>query len=147
MRLSYFLVRGAWVLLSIAALDACLRDAVHETSYLQSPGDWPVYGGNSEAQRYSALTQINRRNVAQLKFAWRFDSAERGDPETNPLIADGVLYAYSPTLKVIALDAAGGKQLWQFDPGIQTGQPSRGLTMWSDAITRRLFAGVMNYLD
>jgi quinoprotein glucose dehydrogenase len=33
------------------------------------------------------------------------------------------MYAYTPTLKVIALKAATGKQLWQFDSGLNGGQP------------------------
>jgi quinoprotein glucose dehydrogenase len=126
-------------------LGACQRSAVQEQTQF-SEYDWAVYGGNAEAQRYSPLTQVDRNNVSRLKVAWRFDSTEEGDPETNPLIANGVLYAYTPTLKVVALDGATGKQLWRFDPGMQAGQPSRGLTLWSDGHQRRLFAGIMNYL-
>lgn len=56
------------------------------------------------------------------------------------------MFAYTPSLKVIALDAASGKLLWTFDPGIKGTQPSRGLTYWSGGTENRLFAGVMNFL-
>jgi quinoprotein glucose dehydrogenase len=117
--------------------------------------DWPVYGGSSSADRYSVLQQINRHNVSRLHAAWRFDMNEPGDSETSPIIVGRTLYAYTPGLKVIALDAASGRLLWKFDAGIRgtvmapgltfTG-PARGLSYWSDGHDSRLLAGVMNYL-
>jgi quinoprotein glucose dehydrogenase len=43
-----------------------------------------------------------------------------------------VLYGYTATLQVVALDGTTGKQLWHFDSGIVGRQPSRGLSYWSD---------------
>src|ERR1700722_17281336 len=78
--------------------------------------DWPVYGGQAAGDHYSSLSQINRTNVSQLRLAWKFDTGERGgNPETSPIIVGHVLYAYTPSLKVIAIDAASGKLLWKFD--------------------------------
>src|SRR5207244_10369001 len=34
---------------------------------------WPKSGGNLFNQNYSALTQINRQNIAGLKAVWRAD--------------------------------------------------------------------------
>ena len=70
-----------------------------------------------EGQHYSPLTQINRNNVTKLKVQWTYDTGEEGILETNPLIVGRVLYAYTPSQKVIALDAATGKLLWKFDSG------------------------------
>src|SRR6202035_762877 len=95
----------------LLCVSACQKRVVHESA-AASPTDWAVYGGNSQAQRYSPLTQIDRNNVSRLQEVWRFSSSELGDPETNPLILAGVLYAYTPTLKVVALNAATGTQLW-----------------------------------
>ncbi len=108
--------------------------------------DWPAYGGSSEDMRYSSLAQINRSNVKKLQVAWSFDSGETGGLQTSPLVIDGVLYAYSPTQKVIALDARTGKLLWKFDSGIVGRQPDRGLATWTDGTHRRILADVMNFV-
>jgi quinoprotein glucose dehydrogenase len=108
--------------------------------------DWPVYGGTPEDMRYSSLAQINRSNVKNLQMAWSFDTGETGGLQTSPIIVEGVLYAYSPTQKVIALDARTGKLLWKFDSGIVGRQPDRGLATWTDGRQRRILAGIMNYV-
>ena len=55
-----------------------------------------------------------------------------------------MLYAYSPSQKVIALNAATGKLLWKFDPGVHGWQPARGLAYWTDGKEKRILAGIMN---
>ena len=112
----------------------------------QANVDWPVYGGQVEGQHYSPLTQINRNNVTQLKVQWTYDTGEEGIVETNPLVVGRVLYAYTPTEKVIALDAVTGKLLWKFDSGIKAQHWARGVSYWTDGKEHRIFAGVMNYL-
>ena len=108
--------------------------------------DWPVYGGQAADDHYSDLTQINRTNVKTLGVAWKYDTGETGGMETSPVIVGHVLYAYTPSQKVIALHAASGKLLWKFDSGIKGQQPARGVAYWTDGKESRVFAGVMNYL-
>lgn len=108
--------------------------------------DWSAYGGSVEDTRYSSLAQINRKNVSKLQVAWSYDTREIGGFQTSPIIVDGVLYGYTPTQKVIALDASTGKLLWKFDSGIVGRQPVRGLATWTDGQHRRIMAGVMNYV-
>ena len=55
------------------------------------------------------LTQINRDNVAKLQVAWTYDSHDAfngSEMQSNPIVVDGVLYATTPTLKVVAVNAA-----------------------------------------
>jgi quinoprotein glucose dehydrogenase len=112
--------------------------------------DWPVYGGSADGQpantHYSPLKQIDRSNVSQLRVAWQFDSGETGGLQTSPIVVGHVLYGYTPSQKVVALDASTGKLLWKFDSGVNGTQPARGVTYWSDGKQGRLFAGVMNLL-
>ena len=108
--------------------------------------DWPVYNGGADGDHYSKLTQIDRDNVAKLAVAWTYDTGEKGGIQTNPLIVGRTLYAYTPTQKVVAVDAATGKQKWRFDSGINGSQPVRGLSWWTDGKQGRIFAGVMNFL-
>ena len=113
---------------------------------MQRDLDWPAYNGGIDGDHYSRLAQIDRTNVSRLKIAWQFDTGEKGNLETNPLIVGRVLYACTPEGKIFALDGATGKLLWTFDPGFKNTQPSRGLSWWTDGIRARLFAGVLNYL-
>ncbi len=81
--------------------------------------DWPVYGGDRNNTHYVTLDQISPENVDQLEVAWMFetgDSFPGSEMQTNPIVIGGIMYATTPKLKVIALDAATGEQLWIFDP-------------------------------
>src|ERR1700730_1390351 len=116
--------------------------------------DWAVYGGTPQNNRFSSLTQINRKNVKRLRVAWTFDTEESGGLQTSPIVVDGVLYGLTPSQKVFALNAATGKLLWKFDSGILGTQPDRGLAYWSDGEDqeggrrkdRRILVGVMNFV-
>ena len=107
---------------------------------------WSAYGGTPDQIRYSALQQINRRNVRQLRVAWTYDSGETGGLQTQPIVADGVLYAYTPSHKTIALRAATGTLLWRFDSGLKGQGANRGVMYWSDGKEKRVFAAVDQYL-
>ncbi len=111
--------------------------------------NWAAYGGNSGGTRYSALKQINTRNVASLKEAWRYDTADgTAASQTQPLVVDGVLYGVTPKHKTVAVNAATGKKIWQFDSGMEGNSPNRGLVYWRDPVTKkaRIFAGVKSFL-
>jgi len=110
--------------------------------------EWPVNGGPGNI-RYSALTQINPSNVARLQLAWSYDAHDAfkdSEMQSNPIIVDGMLYATTPKLRVIALEAATGREIWSFDPNQGTqGQRRyrhRGVTVYKD----RVFFTHRNYL-
>ncbi|MEP7346459.1 MAG: PQQ-binding-like beta-propeller repeat protein [Gemmatimonadaceae bacterium] len=103
--------------------------------------DWPVYGGGTANIKYSVLTQISPANVAQLKVAWTYETHDEftgSEMQSNPIVIDGVLYATSPKLRVFALDAATGRELWSFDPKTYDNRPGRyrhrGVTVYKDRV-------------
>src|SRR5258708_17635363 len=108
----------------------------------QAPSvDWPIYGGTSDNTRYSTLSQITPANVKHHAVAWTYETHDEfkgSEMQANPIVIDGVLYATTPRLRVIALDAATGRELWSFDPTL--GKPStqrfrnRGVTVHDDRV-------------
>jgi quinoprotein glucose dehydrogenase len=110
--------------------------------------DWPVYLGDKSSSHYSVLKQINVKNVSRLQVAWTYHSGDgrsddRSQIQCNPLIIHGVLYGTSPMLKLLAVDAASGHELWRFDPFDGSGGQNslgvnRGVVYWADGLDRRL---------
>ncbi|HLH19211.1 MAG TPA: PQQ-binding-like beta-propeller repeat protein [Bryobacteraceae bacterium] len=109
---------------------------------------WPVNGGPDNI-RYSPLQQITPANVSRLELAWRWDSHDEfkdSEMQSNPIVVDGVLYATTPKMRVVALDAATGREIWVFDPNPPGGTirrvRNRGVTVHQD----RVFFTWRNYL-
>jgi quinoprotein glucose dehydrogenase len=99
--------------------------------------DYPFYGGDPGAQRYSTLTQIDARNVSQLKEVWRYDLGGPAAIENQPIVVNGILYGMG-TDTIFALDAATGKIKWETKPPNVAGRNPRGETFWTDGKERRL---------
>ena len=113
----------------------------------ESSVEWQVYSGDLAGTKYSSLDQINRTNVGSLEIAWIFRTGDRGNTiECNPIIVDGTMYVTSPSLRVIALDAATGGVRWEFNAG--GGGVNRGVMYWEDADRqdRRIYYSVGNFL-
>jgi quinoprotein glucose dehydrogenase len=114
--------------------------------------DWPNVNGDKGGTRYSPLTQIHRGNVGRLRVAWTYHTGDGAAGssgstiECTPVVAEGMLFvtSCSPRPKVIALDAATGRERWKFDPyGDESSEPrkvypnasggvNRGVAFWSD---------------
>ncbi len=107
---------------------------------------WSAYGGTPDQVRYSTLAQIDRTNVGQLAVAWTYDSGESGGLQTQPIVADGLLFANTPSHKAFALRADTGALVWTFDSGIKSQGPNRGLMYWAEGDDRRVYAAVDQYL-
>src|SRR5262245_14256509 len=140
-------VGGAWrraallaavVLLCVGCLAALYGDAPR-------PGQWPSYGNDPGGTRYSALAQIDRTNVTQLRAAWTYRTGEIGGAppyghiafEATPLMVDGTLFLSTPYNRVVALDPETGAERWAYDPKVDRTRrlaivTSRGVSTWLD---------------
>ena len=137
-----------------------------ESSAQETPGtaarvEWPSWGGDPGSMHYSPLTQVNRENVANLKFAWEWDTGEGplsgprlpvpdnpvrpGSFENTPVVRDGVMYVSTSYNKVVALNPDTGEVEWTYDPRITewgqvpngTGFVHRGVALWEDGDGKR----------
>jgi quinoprotein glucose dehydrogenase len=124
--------------LSVAAVAVWLVAVFQATSTGDVP--WTVNGGIDNI-RYSPLKQINKDNVSKLQVAWTYDSHDAfksSEMQSNPIVVDGVLYATTPTMKVVAIDAATGTEVWKFDPSGGSTSTARarhrGVTVYKDRV-------------
>ncbi len=119
--------------------------------------NWTYHGGDFANTRYAPLSQIDAKNVGDLKIAWRWTSIETdvmaknpdihsGTFKATPLVVDGVMYLPTSFCQIVALDAGTGELLWQFDPqSYEAGRPTglgfqhRGLSYWTDGEDARVF--------
>src|SRR5439155_16359452 len=110
--------------------------------------NWPTNGGPGNS-RYSPLGDITRINVRRLQVAWTYDSHDAfkgSEMQSNPIVVDGVLYATTPTLQVVALAADTGRELWKFDPGAGAGSRGRFRHRGVVVADHRVFVSFRNYL-
>ena len=111
-----------------------VRQAVRE------PGSWLTYHGTYDAQRFSALDEINRANVQQLRPVWMYQVQGRHHFETTPLVFDGVMYLTDPPSDVVALDVKTGRPLWAYRRSLPgdlracCGDVNRGVAALGDQI-------------
>ena len=95
-------------------------------------GEWPSYNGNLQAQKYSPLPYVDPTTIHDLELAWvwegKIDSGANtrgtnrrrswsGQPfKATPLMVDGRVFVRTRLSTVVAINAATGNELWEFDP-------------------------------
>ena len=125
-------------------------------SFAQAGAEWPVWGGDLGASKFSSLADVNRSNVARLARAWEWTTGETANAETGvrpgnfqatPLMIGDTLFLSTSYNRVVALDANTGREYWSYDPkAYVAGQPPngtgfvhRGVATWTDGAQRRVF--------
>lgn len=113
------------------------------SSALFAQADWPSFGNDPGAMRYSALRQIDRNNVKQLKQSWIFRTGKPGS-EAVPVVINGIMYVNAPD-GVYALVPETGELLWKYDASPVA---LRGLAYWPGAggLHSRVFTGNGHFL-
>ncbi|MGN6436209.1 MAG: pyrroloquinoline quinone-dependent dehydrogenase [Agriterribacter sp.] len=119
----------------------------HAQQTKKNNAGWSHYGGDAGGMRFSPLKQVNDKNVINLTPAWTYRTGEldtyKGSSiiekaafEATPVLDNGILFFSTPTNRVIAIDAATGKEQWVFDPAINikadfSEVTSRGVSVWT----------------
>ncbi|KKN90605.1 hypothetical protein LCGC14_0227470 [marine sediment metagenome] len=117
--------------------------------------EWLSYGRTWAEQRFSPLTQINDKSVADLGLAWFIDLDNTRGLEATPLYSDGVLYTSLSWSRVMAVDASSGEILWSFDPKVNKAKGrhaccdavNRGVALWKGKVYVGTLDGRLIALD
>ena len=122
----------------------------------QARTTWKDYLGGPDSSHYSALKQINTKNVNQLQVAWSFETGDNASYTFSPLVVDDIAYFAAKQGSLVAVDAATGKELWVHSfpsAGRGGGQFSgisgqRGANYWEskDRSDRRIFVSQGGFL-
>lgn len=126
--------------------------------------DWQHYGGDAGGKRYSSLQQITPENVDELAIVWQYRSGELGEGyksgqkltfEATPVLWNRSLYISTAFNKIMAIDAATGKERWRYDAQIPKDLSyaevaSRGVSLWhsnepdEESCNHRVFVGTLS---
>src|SRR6266704_145182 len=104
------------------------------------PNDWLMIRGNYQAWNHSALTQVTRENVHDLRLAWVWAMNEgNAANEPSPLVHNGIIYLANINNIVQALDARTGELIWEnrlSSGGEQSGGTgaTRNLAIYQDKV-------------
>ena len=118
-----------------AAADQPAAPAGHDT-------EWHGYNGESDATRFSPLTQIDMKNAAELQEVARFKIPETLSFQCGPVVIGDTMYI-TTVKSTYAIDARTGEKRWArtIEPQSQgIGTPVRGAA-FDDG---RLFRGTMD---
>lgn len=136
-------------LLLIAGLAAAAQTAsgpiklnVRAEDLLAQPpsANWMSYHGDYSGRRYSALSQINRDNLSQLRAQWVFHAHNSQWLETTPVVVDGIMFVTAAN-DAFALDARTGRVIWHHTHPISEGliddasrHVTRGVAVLNDRV-------------
>ena len=95
-----------------AMLAFCAASGAAPQNHAPAAGPWPTYNNGYDGQRFSALKQINTKNISNLKWVCEINLGELGVSESGPLVIGRTIYV--TTLKAtLAADAANCRILWR----------------------------------
>jgi quinoprotein glucose dehydrogenase len=110
---------------------------------------WRDYSGSADSAQYSALRQVNRSNVSQLRIAWQFPTGDGAKYSFNPVVVDDLMYVLAKGPSIVALNASTGIEVWRYSPAPDTKLiTSRGINYWEskDRSDRRLLFSSNHFL-
>ena len=120
----------------------------------KEPNNVLTYGMGYNAQRFSSLTQINKRNVRKLAPVWALDLENNYGEIGQPVVKDGVMFV-ADVKWTVAIDGVTGKMLWRTDTDIDPDSPrvaccgitNRGVALYDGLVLRGTLDSHMVALD
>ena len=82
---------GALTCTAVLAQPRALRPVTDAMLQNPDPADWLSWRRTRDHWGYSPLTEVNKRNVTQLRLVWTRPLAQ-GVQEGTPLVHDGVMF-------------------------------------------------------
>ncbi|MGY1488360.1 methanol/ethanol family PQQ-dependent dehydrogenase [Methylobacillus pratensis] len=141
-------------LLGLAAIPALATDL---ENLMKDDGQWAHPRKDYANTGYSGLSQINKSNVKNLKYAWTFATGVNRGHEGAPLVVNGVMYIHTAfPNNVYALDLNNNQKiLWSYfpkqDPAVQAllccDNVNRGLGFGDGKIFLQQNDGILVALD
>ena len=128
-----FLVMGLFVVPAAAPAQTPGAPGTINDPGPSAPGDWTVYGGTYNSQRYSPLTQINTHNVRRLQVKWVYHVPGSHELEMAPVVKDGVMYI-AQFNRVDAIDARTGNVIWRYQRPPASTAAYRGTSVWDNKV-------------
>ena len=110
---------------SVAQAQAVIDDKRLQAA-AKEDGNWLTFGHDYTNQRFSALKQVDRTNVAKLAPAWIYQFGTVASTQMQPLIADGVMYFPTPQDDIVAVNAATGEEIWRYRHKFSTPRAAPG---------------------
>jgi quinoprotein glucose dehydrogenase len=134
---------------------ALLLSALATTANAQARADWANFGGDIGDTKYSALDQINAKNINRLKVVWRVPAVDPALLTENPglvlsnnyrdapLVAGGIMYISDQAGEVEARDPGNGKVIWrqagfEGDGPVKAVYSSRAIALWGTGDAARV---------
>jgi quinoprotein glucose dehydrogenase len=130
------------VVLSVALSVVLVQSGASQQAPAGTETGWPMYRHDVAGTGYTALTQINTKNVSGLTQVWTFrlqgdapvpptgrgGAAGGVNSQATPIVVNGVMYLPASN-RVVALDPETGKEIWSSP--VAGGAPSRrGVAYW-----------------
>lgn len=120
-----------------------VTDELLRAGHWGNAANWPMYGGDYSQARYSALRQINTKNVHRLRPAWIYQAGIARSFQATPVVVGREMYLTTPMVEqiqyVVKLDAKTGRRLWETALRQESslfccGPNNRGVAVWGDKV-------------
>ncbi len=115
-------------------------DVTFERLLNPEPHNWLMVHRDYTSQRHSALDQINKSNIKNMKlqFAVAIGGTSPNESlQVTPLVDDGFMYVidgWGAVYKIDVRSGTHGRTLWKMDPGMKRYGRIRGVALWGNLV-------------